>query len=139
MKILPAIVAALAFGTLSATAATVINYDDGSTLTLKEGEQIMVTNGKLYQQRTMNNGRTIQFKEFPETTRRDYVAPPDNGTDGEQVGSHEWCKAYIPWSQGLTFDMVAWQRSCDTNNDGTYGCGDSTFDASDDASVCPAG
>lgn len=103
-----------------AHAQTVINYDDGSTLTLEEGEEIMVTKGKLYQQRTYNNGRTFQFKEFPPTTRRDYV-PIDNGTDpSQQVGSHEWCEAFIPWSEGLTFTQVTWQRACDTNNDGVY-------------------
>lgn len=123
---------------LTVFGATVINYDDGSTLTLTEDEKIHVTKGKLYQQRTYSNGRTIQFKEFPETSRRDYV-PVDNGTDPSQtMGSHEWCKAYVPWSNGLTFDMVAWQRYCDTDNDGSYGCGDETFDASDDASVCPS-
>jgi len=128
----------LAFVSLGAFTQTVINYDDGSTLTLEEGEQIMVTKGKLYQQRTYNNGRTFQFKEFPETTRRDYV-PVDNGTDGEAFGTHAWCKAYVPWSEGYTFTMQYWQRGCDTNNDGTYGCGDEKFDASDDANVCPAG
>ena len=122
---------------LVASAATVINYDDGSTLTLEEGEQIMVTKGKLYQHRTYNNGRTVQFKEFPATRRRDYV-PIDNGTEpGQEVGSHEWCKAFVPWSEGLSFTQVAWQRACDTNNDGSYGCGDDQFNASDDASVCP--
>ena len=35
--------------------------------------------------------------------------------------------------------MQLWQRACDTNNDGSYGCGDTKFDASDDAGVCPAG
>lgn len=124
---------------LTVLGATVINYDDGSTLTLEEGEQIMVTKGKLYQQRTYNNGRTFQFKEFPETTRRDYVEV-DNGTEpGMTAGSHEWCKAYTPWSEGYTFTMQLWQRACDTNSDGSYGCGDTNFDASDDASVCPAG
>ena len=136
MKYLLALFAALS---LSATAATVINYDDGSTLTLEEGELIMVTKGKLYQHRTYNNGRTFQFKEFPETTRRDYV-PVDNGTDpSQEVGSHEWCKAFVPWSEGLTFTQVTWQRACDTNNDNKYGCGDEGFDASDDGAACPAG
>jgi hypothetical protein len=128
----------LALLPLTVWGATVINYDDGSTLTLEEGEKIHVTKSKLYTQRTYNNGRTFQFKEFPETTRRDYV-PVDNGTDGEAFGTHAWCKAYVPWSEGYTFTMQYWQRGCDTNNDGTYGCGDEKFDASDDASVCPAG
>lgn len=132
------LLALLAIVSTSVAADTVINYDDGSTLTLTEGEKIMVTKGKLYQQRTYNSGKTIQFKEFPETTRRDYVEV-DNGTDDTmQVGSHEWCKAYTPWSEGLTFGMVAWQRYCDTDNNGSYGCGDDTFDASEDAGVCPS-
>jgi len=110
----------LALFSISASAQTVINYDDGSTLTLVEGEMIHVTKGKLYQQRTYSNGRTIQFKEFPETSRRDYVEV-DNGTDpADTVGSHAWCDSYIPWSEGLTFTMIAWQRSCDSNNDGVY-------------------
>jgi len=117
----------------SAFGETVINYDDGSTLTLTEGEKIHVTKGKLYQQKTYGNGKTIQFKLFPETERRDYVPTP---TDNMQVGSHEWCKAYIPWSEGLTFDMIAWQRACDTDNDGKYGCGDTKFDQSEDSGVC---
>ena len=116
---------------------TVINYDDGSTLTLEEGEQIMVTKGKLYQQRTYNNGRTFQFKEFPATTRRDYVEV-DNGTDDEAFGSHSWCKAYIPWSEGFTFTMQYWQRACDTNNDNKYGCGDEKYDQSEDGAACPS-
>lgn len=127
----------LALLPLTVWGATVINYDDGSTLTLEEGEQIMVTKGKLYQQRTYNNGRTFQFKEFPETTRRDYV-PIDNGTDGEEFGSHAWCKAYVPWSEGFTFTMQYWQRGCDTNNDNKYGCGDEKYDASDDGAACPS-
>ncbi len=110
----------LALVSFGATAQTVINYEDGSTLTLKEGEMIHVTKGKLYQQRTYSNGRTIQFKVFPETSQRDYVQV-DNGTDPEDtVGSHAWCSAYIPWSEGLTFGMISWQRACDTNSDGVY-------------------
>ena len=110
----------LALFSISASAQTVINYDDGSTLTLAEGEMIHVTKGTLYQQRTYSNGNTIQFKVFPETSKRDYVEV-DNGTDDDMVvGSHAWCKAYVPWSEGLTFTMVAWQRFCDTNNDSVY-------------------
>ncbi|MDC1040440.1 hypothetical protein OAQ62_01445 [bacterium] len=117
MKYLMLVLALVSF---SATAATVINYDDGSTLTLKVGEMIHVTKDKLYQQRTYSNGKTIQFKEFPETSRRDYVEV-DNGTDVDMtVGSHAWCTSYIPWSEGLTFTMVAWQRFCDSNGDGVY-------------------
>jgi len=127
----------LALLPLTVWGATVINYDDGSTLTLEEGEQVMVTKNKLYVRNVYNNGRTFQFKEFPETTRRDYV-PVDNGTGDEAFGSHAWCKAYIPWSEGFTFTMQYWQRGCDTNNDNKYGCGDEKYDASDDGAACPS-
>ena len=127
----------LAIVPICVAAETVINYDDGSTLTLEEGEKIHVTKSKLYVRNVYNNGRTFQFKEFPETTRRDYV-PIDNGTDGEAFGSHEWCKAYVPWSEGYTFTMQYWQRGCDTNNDNKYGCGDEGYDASDDGAACPS-
>jgi len=110
----------LALVSFSASAATVINFDDGSTLTLKEDEMIHVTKDLLYRRQSYNNGRTVQFKVYPETTKRDYVEV-DNGTDPDQeVGSHEWCKAYVPWSEGLTFTMVTWQRFCDTNGDSIY-------------------
>ena len=127
----------LALLPLTVWGATVINFDDGSTLTLEEGEKLYVTKSKLYVRNVYNNGRTFQFKEFPETTRRDYV-PIDNGTDGEAFGSHEWCKAYVPWSEGYTFTMQYWQRGCDTNNDNKYGCGDEGYDASDDGAACPS-
>lgn len=123
---------------LAAFGETVINYDDGSTLTLEEGEQIMVTKGTLYERKIYNNGRTYQFKEFPATTRRDYV-PVDNGTNPDmQFGSHAWCKAYVPWSEGYTFTMQYWQRGCDTNNDNKYGCGDEKYDQSEDGAACPS-
>ena len=123
---------------LTVLGATVINYDDGSTLTLAEDEKIHITKGKLYRQTIYNNGRTYQFKEFPEATQRDYVEV-DNGTDDSmQMGSHEWCKAFVPWSEGLSFTHVAWQRTCDSDNNGTYGCGDDTWAASDEANVCPS-
>lgn len=127
----------LAIVPICVAAETVINYDDGSTLTLEEGEKIHVTKSKLYVRNVYNNGRTFQFKEFPETTRRDYV-PVDNGTDGEAFGTHAWCKAYVPWSEGYTFTMQYWQRGCDTNNDGKYGCGDEKYDQSDDGGACPS-
>ena len=87
-------------------AETVINYDDGSTLTLTDGEEVYVQKGKVYQQRSYQNGRTIQFKVIPPTKRRDHVPQPHDGLTG-----HEWCLAYVPWSEGLTFGMVQWQRA----------------------------
>ena len=71
----------------------------------------------------MNNKDTFFTAQDPWTSR-DYVPEPQ---DPFQPGSHEWCKAYVPWGEGLTFDMILWQRACDTDNDGKYGCGDVTI------------
>lgn len=119
---------------LSAYGDTVINYDDGSTYTLAEQEKIYITRGKLFTQKNYSNGN-VYFTLQKEHTKRDYV-PDEDGTDDYAVGSHEWCKAYVPWHEGLTFDMISWQQACDTNRDGKYGCGDAKFDNSDDAGVC---
>jgi hypothetical protein len=119
---------------LSAYGDTVINYDDGSTYTLAEQEKIYITRGKLFTQKNYSNGN-VHFTLQKEHTKRDYV-PDEDGTDDWAVGSHEWCKAYVPWHEGLTFDMISWQRSCDTNRDGKYGCGDKQFDESADGAYC---
>jgi hypothetical protein len=122
---------------LSAHSETVINYDDGSTYTLAEKEKIYITKGKLFTQKNYSNGN-VHFTLQKEHSKRDYVPDPD-GTDDMVIGSHEWCKAYVPWHEGLTFDMISWQRACDTNRDGKYGCGDAGFDVSEDAGVCTSG
>lgn len=117
------------------SAETVINYDDGSTYTLTEGQEIYISGQTLFKRRILNNKDTFFTAQDPWTTR-DYVPEPPQPQDPFQPGSHEWCKSYVPWSQGLTFDMILWQRACDTDNDGKYGCGDRTFDASEDGGVC---
>lgn len=124
----------LALFSISAAADTVINYDDGSTYTLAEKEKIYITKSKLYTQKRYSNGN-VYFTLQKEHSKRDYVPDPD-GTDDMAVGSHEWCKAYIPWHEGLTFNMISWQRACDTNKDGKYGCGDVGYDASEDGGAC---
>jgi len=114
--------------------STVINYDDGSTYTLEANQEIYIStpNSALFKRQLMGNKDTF-FRVQKPWTKRDYV-PVES--DDFAAGSHEWCKVYIPCSEGLSFDMVTWQRSCDTNNDGKYGCGDAKFDNSDDAGVC---
>ena len=102
----------------SVLADTVINYDDGSTYTLQNYEKIYIYKGKLFTQQNYSNGN-VYFRLQKEHSKRDYVADED-GTDDHAVGSHEWCKAYVPWHEGLTFDMIWWQRACDTNGDGVY-------------------
>jgi len=113
---------------------TVINYDDGSTYTLKENQEIYISRLKvpLFTRSFKSNKDTFFHAQKP-WTKRDYVPV---AADNYTVGSHEWCKAYIPWHEGLTFNMISWQRACDTNKDGKYGCGDSQFDNSEDAGVC---
>jgi hypothetical protein len=113
---------------------TVINYDDGSTYTLTEGQEIYISNTKsaLFKRQIMNNKDTF-FRVQKPWASRDYVPEPQ---DPFQPGSHEWCKAYVPWSEGLTFDMITWQRYCDTDNNGKYGCGDDGFNNSEDGGVC---
>jgi hypothetical protein len=100
---------------------TVINYDDGSTYTLEEKENIFVSRQPVFSKKTYNTG-AVFFTPLEANTDRDYVPSP---TDGIEIGSHEWCLAYVPWSEGYTFNMQAWQRFCDTNNDGVYDEGDS--------------
>ena len=119
-------IAALVLGVSQTSAETVINYDDGSTYTLENGEEIYIsTPGKpLFGRRQYSNGDVYFTLQTPWITR-DYVPTESDGLD---PGSHEWCEAYIPWSEGLTFSMITWQRYCDTNNDGVYGPGDSAWE-----------
>jgi hypothetical protein len=99
---------------------TIIDYPDGSTYTLEENESVFISNRAVYSKKTYNTG-AVYFTPVEANTKRDYVA---SSTDGMEIGSHEWCKAYVPWSEGYTFNMQAWQRFCDTDNDGQYGPGD---------------
>jgi hypothetical protein len=103
---------------LGATAQTVILFDDGLQYTLSENEKVYVSDySKLYYLKQYSKG-DINLKQILPTTKRDYV-PVETGATGG-VGSHEWCESYIPWSEGLTFNMITWQRACDVNDDGAY-------------------
>ena len=126
------LLALLAIVSTTVAAETVISYDDGSTYTLTDGQEIYISAQTLFNRRILNNKDTIFTAQDPWTSR-DYVAQPQ---DPFEPGSHEWCKSYVPWGEGLTFDMILWQRACDTDNDGKYGCGDETFDASEEGGVC---
>lgn len=97
---------------------TVINYDDGSTYTLGENEQIYIStpHSALFKRKLFKDKSTYFIVQKPWSTR-DYVASPE---DEFAIGSHEWCKAYVPWNEGYTFNMQTWQRACDTNGDGEY-------------------
>lgn len=119
---------------LGAFADTYITYDDGTVYTLTDNQDVYLSSksSTLFKRKVMGNKDTFFLAQDPWTTR-DYEAPT---TDGLQVGSHAWCKAFEPWAAGLTFDQVSFNQVCDTDGDGDYGCGDSQFDDSDDGSVC---
>ena len=108
----------LALITSAAAAQTVILFDDGLQYTLAENEKVYVSNySKLYKMQTYSKGDVKLTKVSP-TTKRDYV-PVETGAQGG-VGTHQWCETYIPWSEGLTFNMISWQQACDVTNDGVY-------------------
>ncbi len=114
MKIALATIALLLCNTVM---ADVIQFDDGTTYTLAPNQQIYITNGQeLYMSQVYNSG-DVYFRKQQPWAERDYVP---TATDDMEVGSHEWCQTYVPWSEGLTFNMITWQRYCDTNNDGVY-------------------
>ena len=108
----------MALFSMSVSSATVINFDDGSSYTLESNQQIYISNenSTLFKRRINKNKDTYFYAQEP-WTKRDHV-PSD--TDDMQVGSHEWCVTYVPWSEGYTFNMQWWQRACDTNGDGVY-------------------
>jgi hypothetical protein len=112
------LLALLSIFSIAASAETVINYDDGSTYTLSDNQEIYIStpNSTLFTRKLYKNKNTYFVAQEP-WSKRDYVP---QATDGFPVGSHEWCKAYIPWSEGFTFSMQSWQRHCDSNNDGVY-------------------
>ena len=98
------------------SAQTYISYPDGQTYTVQPNEKVYVTNSLMYVKSTYAD--SVYFKVAAESQKRDFIdtAP----TDEYSVGSHEWCKNYVPWSEGLSFNMVSWQRFCDTDGDGVY-------------------
>lgn len=101
---------------LGASAQTIIDYEDGSTYTLEQREEAYVTHEIVFVKREYSSG-AVYFRVLSPNIKRDYVETP---WDGMQPGSHEWCKQYVPWSEGYTFNMQTWQRACDTNGDGVY-------------------
>jgi hypothetical protein len=104
------------FFSLPALSQTIIDYEDGSTYTLEQNEEAYVTHEIVFVKREYASG-SVYFRALSPNIKRDYVETP---WDGLKPGSHEWCKVYVPWSEGYTFGMQTWQRSCDTNGDGVY-------------------
>jgi hypothetical protein len=100
--------------------AHTITYDNGDVYTVADDEFVFVVKqSELWTRKIYNNGKTNRFEKVFPWTKVDYT-PPDTGVVDEQPGSHLWCKAYVPWSEGFTFAMQLWQRACDSNKDGVY-------------------
>jgi len=76
----------LAFFVGSAYAETVINYDDGSTYTLEDGQEIYIASeaSTLFTRKLMNNKNTLFYAQKPWSTR-DYVPAEDGIRDGGRV------------------------------------------------------
>jgi hypothetical protein len=112
-------------------ADTVITFDDGSTLTTNDS--VYVTNEKVYTKADYARGDVVFELQSP-TTDRDYVAPPAPIVS-QYPGDHEWCLAYTPTGT-ITWDEITFQRACDSDGSGSYGCGDVQFENSEDGDVC---
>ena len=69
------LLALLAIVSTTVAAETVINYDDGSTYTLTDGQEIYISNSTLFKRRILNNKDTI-FTAQDAWTSRDYVPTP---------------------------------------------------------------
>lgn len=110
------LLALFALFSLPGLSQTIIDYEDGSTYTLEPREEAYVTHEIVFVKREYKSG-SVYFKAIAPNVKRDYV---ETAWDGLQPGSHEWCAAYVPWSEGYTFGMQTWQRACDTNGDGVY-------------------
>ena len=131
----PAVLALAFLFSADAIAETYITYDDGGVYTLSEDESVYVADRDVFIKRTPASGDVVFVKQDP-FTEVDYVEPAPEPQDPFVVGSHDWCEAFEPWANGLTFDQVYFNQVCDTNRDGKYGCGDVQFEASVDGDVC---
>lgn len=96
---------------LTASAQTVIYYEDGTTYTVPPNEKVYVeTASKMYRKQSYANGNEY-FMHTKPSEKVDYEPEP---YDGEVPGSPEWCEAYAPYlyANGYTFDDQIYLREC---------------------------
>jgi hypothetical protein len=91
---------------------TVINYPDGSTYTLKNGEEVFVHSSVMYIKQEYKNTGNILFSKRVPWPKRDYVEPEATEDNGLIPGSPEWCEDYVPFQNGYTFTDGLWQSNC---------------------------
>ena len=109
-----------------AMSETLISYDDGSTYTVNENEEVYVApkNTRLFTLQSYAKG-DVYFRVQAPWAKRDYVAPvtttgsTGSFTDVDDAGFSQAC-ADFDTSVGFTFGYVYWDQICDTNDDGEY-------------------
>ena len=129
-----AVVFIMALAAIGVKAETLISYDDGSTYTVGENEEVYVApkNTRIFTLQSFAKG-DVFFRVRAPHAGRDYVEPvttttPDTTgstgstgsfTDVDEYGFSQAC-ADFDTSQGFTFGFVYWDQICDTNDDGEY-------------------
>lgn len=106
-----AIAAILAVFVSSASAQTVIYYEDGTTYTVQPNENVYVeTAKKMYRKKSYKNGNEY----FTHATPSEKVDYEPEAHEGMEPGSDEWCEAYAPhlYANGFTFDDQLYLRAC---------------------------
>jgi len=132
-----AVVFIMALASIGVKAETLISYDDGSTYTVGENEEVYVApkNTRLFTLQSYAKG-DVFFRVRAPHADRDYEETVDTTTDTtdttvtttsstgsftdvDEYGFSQAC-ADFDTSVGFTFGYVYWQQICDSNNDGEY-------------------
>ena len=107
------VLALAAFFSAICSASTTIYYDDGTTYTLLNGEEVFVSyNNMFIKQEFLNNGQIVFSPRYP-NRKRDYVETTDP-SDGLTPGGAEWCAVYEPFQDGYSFSAAIWSKNCNT-------------------------
>ena len=94
-----------------AFAQTVILFEDGSTLTLRDGEEVYVSEYGVYKARG-GLVKTLKIERMKPTEKRDYVAPPPS----EPVP----CDGQLTFGGGCIEEVVEEEEEC-VDNPFTFG------------------
>jgi len=112
ITIVDALLASVVSFAAFADTPTVINYPDGSTYTLKNGEKVFVHPSVMYiKQEYPNTGNVLFSKRVP-WPKRDYVEVEVVEDSDLVPGSPEWCETYVPYENGYTFSDGLWKNNC---------------------------